>query len=165
MSLLLSCLDDFSTISPLKSIFWTVVFTSPCPCWTSASLAAAFFCTVLLLVFRLVSVAVLWLVFCLLLALLLCLLLALLLSVLSVIAPDFSCSSRCPRTRVALLHSCRHRLVGCGSVSDSHRSLAVVPSVLLSHHWLFGCGAVCAFLLARFWLPPKITTQHCALRD
>ena len=98
----------------------------------------------------------------LLLALLLCLLLALLLSVLYIIAPDFSCSSRCPRTRVALLHSCRHRLVGCGSVSDSHRSLAAVPSVLLSHHWLFGCGSV-------FWLvsgfPPKITTQHCALRD
>ena len=23
-------------------------------------------------------------------------------------------------------------------------SLAVVPSVILSHHWLFGCGSVCA---------------------
>ena len=38
-----------------------------------------------------------------------------------------SCSSRCPRTLVALPTG----------------SLAVVPSVFLSHHWLFDCGFVC----------------------
>ena len=57
-----------------------------------------------------------------------------------------SCSSRCPRTLVALLPSSRHWLVGCGSVSDSHRMLLGCGSVgdSLSHHLLFGCGCVCA---------------------
>ena len=36
-----------------------VVTPSPCPCWTPASLAAAFFCTVFFLILRLVSVVVL----------------------------------------------------------------------------------------------------------
>ena len=88
-----------------------------------------------------------------------------------------SCSSRCPRTLVALLPSSRHWLVGCGSVSDSHRMLLGCGSVSdsLSHHLLFGC--VASVLLsqshfvvgydsvARFWLPSNITTQHCALGD
>ena len=74
-----------------------------------------------------------------------------------------SCSSRCPRTLVASLFL----LTTC--------SLAEVPSVILSHHWLFGCGSFCAAFqsnfvagydsVARFWLPSNITTQHCALRD
>ena len=36
------------------------MITSPCSCLTFASLTAAFFCTVFLLVLRLVSVVVLW---------------------------------------------------------------------------------------------------------
>ena len=43
------------------------------------------------------------------------------------------CSSRCPCTRVALFRSSRHWLVGSGSVSDFH-------------HLLLGCGSFCAYL-------------------
>ena len=114
--------------------------------------------TVLLLVLRLVSVALLWLL-CLLLALLLsclplallfCLLLALLFSVLFILSPllgdercsasasSLRCSSRCPRTRVALLRSSRHKLFGCHSVPDSPTgSLAVVLSLNLSRDTLW----------------------------
>ena len=145
----------YSPISSSKSIFRIVVITSPCPCWISATLAAAFFCTVLLLVLRLVSVVVLWFalpaVGCDFLPAVGCALLpavgfAPLPAVGSALLGSFhhrsrsSCSSRCPRTLVALLHSCRHRLVGCGSVSDSH-------------HLLLGCGSFCdSFSPLASWL-------------
>ena len=78
---------------------------------------------------------------------------ALLFSVLFILAPDLRCSSHCPRAFVALLHSSRHRNVGCGSVSDSLTtgSLTVVSSVLLlqSHFVVFFDSVV------RFWLLPK----------
>ena len=52
-----------------------------------------------------------------------------------------SCSSRCPRTLVALLPFSHHVLLDCGSVGDS-----------LSHHWLFGCVFVCAsFFRVTLW--------------
>ena len=82
---------------------------------------------------------------CLLLAMLFCLLLALLFSVLFIISPlldvercsasasSLRCSSRCPRTCVAPLSSFHHKLVHCGSVSDSH-------------HLLLGCGSICISL-------------------
>ena len=125
-------------------------------------LAAAFLCAVLLLVLRLVSVrsplvcfclplALLFclplaLLFCLLLALLICLLLALLFSILFIFDPDLRCSSRCPRTLVALLRSSHHWL--CFSLTTG--SLAVVPSVLLSQsHFVVGYDSV-----VLFWLPP-----------
>ena len=92
-------------------------------------LAATFLCEVFLLVLRLVSVVVLW--FALPAVGYALLLPAVGFSVLFIIAPDLQCSSRCPRTLVALLHSCRHMLVGSGSVCDSH-------------HLLLGCGSVCA---------------------
>ena len=86
------------------------MITSPCPCWTSASVPRCFgtgwptqpcfvlcfsmYFTVLLLVLRLVSVAVLWLLclllamlFCLMLAVLFCLMLASLFSVLFILSP------------------------------------------------------------------------------
>ena len=54
-------------------------------------------------------------------------------------------------------------------------SLAVVPSVILSHHWLFGCGSFCASsseslcgrlrLRGSFLASSSTTTQRCALRD
>ena len=78
--------------------------------------------------------------FCLLLALLFCLLLALLFCLLLfIIAPVLRVLLAVLVHRVALLRSCRHKLVGCGCVSDDS--------------------------VARFWLPSNITTQHCALRD
>ena len=173
----------FSTISSSKSIFRMVLITSPsfsscCACWTSASVLGCFgigrlqlSSVVSLFVLRFVSVAVLrlpclllaMLFSCLLLAFLFCLLLTLLFSVLLNIAPDLRCSSRCPRTLVALLHSSRHFLVGCGSVSDPHHLLIGWGSVCdsLSRHWLFGCGSVCVSFsvagydsVARFCLLP-----------
>ena len=48
-------------------------------------------------------------------------------------ASSLRCSSRCPRTRVALFRSSRHWLVGRGSVSDFH-------------HLLLGCGSFCTSL-------------------
>ena len=86
---------------------------------------------------------------CLLLAMLFCLLLAMLFSVLFIISPlldvercsasatSLQSSSRCPRTRVAPLPTFHHWLVGCGSVSDSHRLL-------------LGCGSVCISLTTGF---------------
>ena len=141
-----------SPISSSKSIFRIVVITSPCACWISATLAAAFFCTVLLLVLRLVSVVVLWFA---------------LPAVGSALLPAVgfallgschhrsrsSCSSRCPRTLVALLRSCRHRLVGCGSVSDSH-------------HLLLGCGSFCGSFLPlapRLWFLLRFFLTTCSL--
>ena len=83
--------------------------------------------------------------FCLLLALLFCLLLAfaLLPAVAFALLGSFhhrSSSSRCPRTLVASLRSCRHRLVGCGSVSRilTTYSLAVVPLCAFSSESLYG---------------------------
>ena len=103
---------------------------------------------------------------CLLLALLLCLLLALLFSFLFIIAPDCSCSSRCPRTRVALLPKLSPQarglwfclgfspLLGCGSFCAFFSSLVL---------WLWCCLCFSSWLVSGF--PPNITTQHCALRD
>ena len=72
----------------------------------------------------------------------------------------FSCG---PRTLVALLHSPRHKLIGCGSVSDSLTtgSLAVVPSVFLlqSHFVIFYDSVV------RFWLLPTSLLSIAPLRD
>ena len=94
--------------------------------------------------------------------------------------------SRGPRTLVALLHSSRHRLVGCGSVCASHHwlvgcgsvsdgslavvpsvilfttgSLAVVPSVLLlQSHIVVGYDSV-----ARFWHHPTPPLSVAPLRD
>ena len=163
MSLLLSCLDYFSTISSLKSIdlldsrvHFALHLLDICIAGCSFLLCCASPRTSPCLGRRpLVCV-------CLLLALLLCLLLALLLSVLSVIAPDFSCSSRCPRTRVAF----HFILVATGS-------WAVVLSRILTAPWLcffLTTGSLAVVLsVLFFWLvsgfPPKITTQHCALRD
>ena len=170
----------YSTIS---SIFGMVAiistsFSSPCPCWTFRIgswmlwdwLAVALLCTVLLLLLRFVSVVVLWFALP---AFGSALLLstvgsALLSAVAFALLGSFRhrsrslCSSRCPRTLVALLRSSHHLL------------LAVVPSVLLSHHWLFGCGSVCASfskslcgmlrLRGSFLASPNTTTtQHCAL--
>ena len=140
-----------------------IMITSPCHCWTSASVlrcfgtgwltqprfvlcfsscfalsrsqsfgcfACCWRCSSCLPFAMLLSCLPLAMLFCLLLALLFCLLLALLFSVLfifspllddercSAIASSLRCSSRCPRTRVALLRSSRHKLFGCGSVSD-----------------------------------------------
>ena len=110
--------------------------------------------------------------FCLMLAMLFCLLLALLFSILFILSPlldderssasasSLRCSSRCPRSRVALLRSSRDRLFGCGSVSDSH-------------HWPFGyfclgssSETVCGGLQFPRCLActSNTTTQHCALR-
>ena len=141
----------YSPISSSKSIFGIVVITSPCPCWISAALAAAFFCTVLLLVLHLVSVVVLWFAlpavgvgFALLPAVGFALLPAVGFALLGSFHHRYS-SSRCPRTIVALLRSCRHRPVGCGSVSRilTTCSLAVVPSVLvLQSHFVVGHDSV-----------------------
>ena len=123
-------------ISISKSLVGIIVFSSPCHGWTSASLAAAFFCTLLILV----SVVVLWFAlpavgFALLAAVGLALLAAVGLALLLAAGLGFLpavgfallgsfqhrssslSSSRCPRTLVALLRYCRHKLVGCGSVS------------------------------------------------
>ena len=136
-----------SMVSFSKSMVGIIVFSSPCSCWTSASLAAAFFCIVLLLVLRLVSVVVLWFAlpavgFALLPAVGFALLPAVGFAFLGSFHHRYSssCSSRCPRTLVALLRSCRHRLVGCGSVSRilTTCSLAVVASVLVLQSPLCG---------------------------
>ena len=80
-----------------------------------------------------------------------CLLLALLFSVLFHHRSRSSCSSRCPRTLVAVLLPSRI-LTTC--------SLAVVPSVLLfQSHFVVGYDSV-----ARLWLPAASSTQHCALQ-
>ena len=162
MSLLLSCLDDFSTISSLKSIFWIVVFTSPCPCWTSASLAAAFFCTVLLLVLRLVSVAVLWFAFA------CCWLCS--------CACCWLCSSRFFPSSLQIFRVLLAVLVPVllYFILVATGSWAMVLSRILTAPWLW--FLLCFFLITGslavvlsvffFWLvsgfPPKITTQHCA---
>ena len=66
--------------------------------------------------------------------------------------------SRGHRTRVALLHSSRHKLVGCGSVSDSLTtgSLAAVSSLIPP-------ASLCGGLRLRGPLLASSTTaQHCA---
>ena len=136
-----------STISSLKSIFGMVMISSPsfssyCSCWTSGtgwlqlssvlcfssyfalsrSQSFGLLCLPMALLLSCLPLALL--LSCLPLALLLsCLLLALLFSVLFIIAPDLRCSSRCPRTLVALLRFSRHKLVGCGSFCGSSESL------------------------------------------
>ena len=124
-------------------------------------LTATFFCTVFLLVIRLVLrlvsveallVLLLVLLFCLLLGVLFCLLLAVLFSVLIIISPlldvercsasasSLRCTSRCPRTRVALLRSSFHHWhFGCGSVSDSHHLLLGSGSVYALASWQWLC--------------------------
>ena len=115
-------------------------------------LAAALLCDVFLLVLCLVSVAVLW--FALPAVGYALVLRAVGFALLGSLhhcyrsSVFFSCG---PRTLVALLHSSRHRLVGCGSVCDFHQwlldcgsfsdslttgSLAVVLSVLLLSHFV-----------------------------
>ena len=53
-------------------------------------------------------------------------------------------------------------------------SLAVVPSPILSHHWLFGCGSICASsesfcgglrLRGSFLASSSSTAHRCVLRD
>ena len=139
----------------LSSDHFSLPFLDIC-CFGTGWLACCSLTLLLLLVvLRLVSVAVLWLLcltlalllscrplavlFCLPLAVLLCLPFAVLFSVLFIISPlldvercsasasSLRCSSRCPRTRVALFRSSRHWLFGRGSVSDFH-------------HLLLGCG-------------------------
>ena len=154
----------YSTISSLKSMVGTVVITSPCPCWTSTSLAAAFFCTVFLLVLRLGSVVVLWF---------------------ALPACCWLCSSACCWLCSFRFFSSSLQIFVFFSLSSypcclffillATGSLAVVPSVILSHHWLFGCGSFCASspaslcgslrLRGSFLASSTITTQRCALRD
>ena len=131
----------------LSSDHFSLPFLDIC-CFGTGWLACCSLTLLLLLVvLRLVSVAVLWLLCltlalllsCLPLAVLLCLPFAVLFSVLFIISPlldvercsasasSLRCSSRCPRTRVALFRSSRHWLFGRGSVSDFH-------------HLLLGCG-------------------------
>ena len=129
-------------------------FSSYCSCWTSASVM------VLLLVLRLVSVVVLWFAlpavgFALLPAVDFALLpavgfalppavgFALMPAVGFALLGSFhlrsrsSCSCCCPRTLVALLLSCRHRLVGCGFICDSSsESLFVVGYDSVARLWL-----------------------------
>ena len=160
----------YSTTSSSKSISGIVVFTSLCPCWTSGTgwlqLSFVLCFSSYFALFSVRSPSVRY-------ALLLAVGFALLGSFHH--RSRFSCSSRCPRTLVALLSSSHHWLVGCGSVSDSHHlllgcgsvgdslttgSLAVVPSVLLlQSHFVVSYDSV-----ARFWLHPNITTQRFALR-
>ena len=141
----------YSTTSSSKWIFGIVVITSPrfsscCPCWISASLAAALFCTVLILVLRLVSVVVLWFGLP---AVGSALLPAVGFALLPAVGfpllgsfhhrPRSSCSSRYPRTLVASLRSSRQS------------SWAVIPSVILSHHapWLW--FRLCFFFRVTLW--------------
>ena len=157
------------------------MITSPCTCWTSApvrdwlaGLLQPYFAFCLSSHFALSrSQSFLALLFCLLLAVLFCLLLAMLFSVLFILSPllevercsasasSLRCSSRCPRTRGALFRSSRHWLVGRGSV-------------LLFHHWPFGCGfclrsspeTLCGTIQfpGRLTCTSNTTTQRCALR-
>ena len=163
----------YSTISTLKSIVGMVLNTSPsfsscCPCWTSASVIGCFWTAWL----QLSSVmcfssyfALSWSKsfgsLCLLLAVLFfCPLLALLFSVLFIIAPDLRCSARAvlvPLLLYFILFTTGSLVFrfGCGS-----------------HHWLFGCGSVCASsseslcgslrLRGSFLASPHTTTKHCA---
>ena len=121
--------------------------TSPCLSLSPlVSFACLWLCSSLAL---LLSCLLLGLLFCLLLALFFCLLLALLFSVLFIFAPDL-------RVLLAVLVPLLLYFVLLAT-----GSLAVVPSVvLLQSHFVVGHDSV-----ARFWLPPNITTQHCALRD
>ena len=143
---------DFSS----KSIFGMVTITSPsfsscCPCWTSASILRCFWTGWLQLssvlcfssYFAFVSVVVLWFA---------------LPAVGFALLGSFhhcsrsSCSSRCPRTSVALLHSSRHWLVGCSSVSDSH-------------HLLLGCASSSESLCGRLRLRGSFLASlqhHCS---
>ena len=66
-----------------------------------------------------------------------------------IVAPDVRCSYRCPRTRVALLRSSHHLLLGCGSFSDSLTTGS------------FGCGSFCAFSSESF----SGKSRRCAHRD
>ena len=152
-----------STISSSKSIFGIVVipfpsFSSHCPCWTSASLAAAFFGTVFLLILRrrpLVCSACRWL--CSSACCWLCS--SRFFSSLLQIFVFFSLSSY-PCCFTSFFSSFHHWLVGCGPVPDSH-------------HLLLGCGSVssseslCGRLRLRHSLlaSSNITTQCCAFRD
>ena len=103
----------YSTVSTLKSIVGMVLNTSPsfrsyCPCWTSASVLGCFGTGWLQLSAVNVGCALLLhaVGFALLGSFHHC----------SRTSMFFSCG---PRILVALLHSFHHRLVGCGSVSDS----------------------------------------------
>ena len=67
------------------------------------------------------------------------------------------CSSRCPRTFVALLRSSYHWLVGCGSVSESHRLLLDCGFFCVSLSPLALClwFRQCFFFRVTLW---KVTT-------
>ena len=165
----------YSMISSSKSMVGIIVIPSPCPCWTSASLAAAFLCAVLLVVLRLVSVRSPMVRFSLPLALLFsCLLLPQLFSVLfhrcSRSSMFFSLSSY-PCCFTSFL-SPQARWLWFLSWIFTTCSSAVLS---LSHHWLFGCGFICASLSeslcgklrlrGSFLTSSTTTTQRCALRD
>ena len=129
-------------------------------------LAAAFLCEVFLIVLRLVSVVVLWFTL-----------------------PAVGCALLLPAVRFALLPAVGFALlpaVGFALLGSSHHCsrssmfFSCGPRTIVAllhsfHHWLFGCGSVCAFsseslcgslrLRGSFLASPNISTQHCALRD
>ena len=124
-------------------------------------LAAALLSDVFLIVLRLVSVEVLGSLCLLVAVLFFCPLLALLFSVLFIIAPDLRCSSRSVLVPLLLYFI----LFTTGSL--------VFRFWCGSHHWLFGCGSVCASssseslrgslrLRGSFLASPHTTTKHCA---
>ena len=145
--MVVTTLPSFSSYCPYLGCSFPLCCASP---RTSPCLGSQSFCSLCLLLALLLCLLLALLLSCLLLALLLCLLLALLFSVLFNVAPDLRCYSRCPRTRVALLRSSHHLLLGCGSSSDSLTT-----------------GSLCGRLRLHgsFLASSNITTQRCALCD
>ena len=137
-------------------------------------LAAAFLCEVLLLALRLVSVAVLW--FALPAVGYGLLLPAVGFALLPAVGFDLL-----PAVGFALLPSRYSMFFSLSSYSYCFTSFFSPQARWLwfrlgfSHHWLFGCGSVCASsseslcgwlrLRGSFLAFPNITTHHCALRD
>ena len=185
----------YSTISSWKSI--SGIFAIPsssfssfypcCPCWTLASVLGCFGTGRLTVAFPLlctspclghsplVCLACCWLCS----SLDCCWLCSHLLDVqrCSASASSLRCSSRCPLPVLLLYHLFT---TGSSAVVQSRIlttcSLAVAPSVSLSHHWLLGCGSVSNPLQRHFVVgyifpdaspapPIHTTTRHGALRD
>ena len=154
----------YSPISSSKSTLGILVITSPCPCWTSASLAATIFTTVLLFVLRLVSAVVLWFAFA---RRWLC----------SSLACRWLCSSRLFSSLHVFVFFSLSLYPCCFTSFLSPQARWLWFRVSDSHHWHFGLWFRLWFSLfqshfvvgydsvARFRLPSNITTQHCALPD
>ena len=133
-------LKELTTVVSQVQRFRIVVITSPCLCWISATLAAAFFCTVFLLALRLVSVVVLW------------------------FALPAVGSALLPAVGFALLPAVGFALLPAVGFARFFSSLLQIFDVLLArssypccftsffssfHHWLFGGGSVS--VLSFFW--------------